>query len=98
MPRPVGVARAAAPGRRWLTTLAGTSLAAVLAGWPVMLAGNASPGPKGVSAVLTAMQRPQARVLNPGPPTGLTATAGNGQADPVLAGAYLRRRRGDHRL
>jgi len=29
--------------------------------------------------VLTAAQGPQARVLNPGPPTGLTATAGNGQ-------------------
>ena len=71
-------ARAAAPGRRWLTAVAGTCLATVLAGWPVMLAGNAPPGP-GVSVVLTAMQRPQARVLNPGPPTGLTATAGNGQ-------------------
>ena len=29
--------------------------------------------------VLTAMQGPQARVINPGPPTGLTATAGNAQ-------------------
>ena len=34
-------ARTAAPGRRWLTTVAGTCLAAVLAGWPVMLAGGA---------------------------------------------------------
>ena len=79
-------ARAAAPGRRWLTAAAGTCLAAVLAGWPVLLAGNgavgvsvtASPGP-GVSFVLTAMEVPQARVLNPGPPTGLTSTAGNAQ-------------------
>jgi predicted phage tail protein len=79
--------RAAAPGRRWLTTLAGTCLAAVLVGWPVMLAGHgvtapgpavSAPGPA-VSVVLTAMQGPQARVLNPGPPTGLTATAGNAQ-------------------
>ena len=31
-------ARTAAPGRRWLTTVAGTCLAAVLAGWPAMLA------------------------------------------------------------
>ena len=29
--------------------------------------------------VLTALDGPQARALNPGPPTGLTATAGNGQ-------------------
>src|SRR5713101_9838249 len=65
-----------------LTTLAGTCLAAVLAGWPMMLAGSvvtAPPGP-GVSVVLTAMRGPQARVLNPGPPRGLTATAGNAQA------------------
>jgi predicted phage tail protein len=32
-----------------------------------------------VSFVLTAMAAKQARVLNPGAPTGLTATAGNGQ-------------------
>jgi fibronectin type 3 domain-containing protein len=32
-----------------------------------------------VSFVLTAMQGRQARILNPGPPTGLTATAGNAQ-------------------
>ena len=79
-------ARAAAPGSRWLTTVAGTCLAAVLAGWPAMLAGagpaagrvTAAAGP-GVSVVLTAVREPQARILNPGPPTGLTATAGNGQ-------------------
>ena len=85
-------ARTAAPCRRWLTTLAGTCLAAVLA----RLAGHAShagrPGPAsggvtapagtlqpGVSVVLTAVREPQARILNPGPPTGLSATAGNGQ-------------------
>ena len=33
----------------------------------------------GVSAVLTAVREPQARILNPGPPTGLAAIAGNGQ-------------------
>ena len=32
-------ARSAVPRGRWLTTVAGTCLAAVLAGWPVMLAG-----------------------------------------------------------
>jgi len=62
----------------------------VLAGWPAVLAG---PGPSAgtaagtaagsegpaVSVVLTAVREPQARILNPGPPTGLTATAGNGR-------------------
>ena len=32
-----------------------------------------------MSVVLTAVREPQARILNPGPPTGLSATAGNGQ-------------------
>jgi predicted phage tail protein len=85
-------ARTAAPGRRWLTTVAGTCLAAVLAGWPSMPAMLAGQGPAsagvtapagtlqpGVSVVLTAAREPQARILNPGPPTGLSATAGNGQ-------------------
>ena len=82
-------ARTAAPGRRWLTTVAGTCLAAVLAGWAAMLAGQgpasggvtAPPGTlqPGVSVVLTAAREPQARILNPGAPTGLSATAGNGQ-------------------
>ena len=88
-------ARTAAPGRRWLTTLAGTCLAAVLAvlaGGPAMPAMLAGQGPAsggvtapagtlqpGVSVVLTAVREPQARILNPGPPTGLSATAGNGQ-------------------
>ena len=73
-------------GRRWLRSLAGLCLAALLAGWPVMLAGGtvaggsvAGPPADGPGVVLTAMQRPQARVINPGPPTGLIATAGNGQ-------------------
>ena len=39
-------------------------------------AGTLQPG---VSVVLTAVREPQARILNPGPPTGLSATAGNGQ-------------------
>jgi len=75
-------ARAAAPRGRWLTTLAGACLTAVLAGWPAMLAGEgpaAGSGGPSVSAVLTAVREPQARILNPGPPTGLRATAANGQ-------------------
>jgi titin len=75
-------ARAAVPRGRWLTAVAGACLAAVLAGWPTVLAGQgpaAGSGGPSVSAVLTAVREPQARILNPGPPTGLTATAGNGQ-------------------
>jgi predicted phage tail protein len=79
-------ARTAAPRGRWLTTVAGTCLAAVLAGWPAVLAGQGPPagtaagsGGPAVSVVLTAVREPQARILNPGPPTGLTATAGNGR-------------------
>jgi hypothetical protein len=69
--------------------LAGACLAAVVAGWSMLAAGIvAGPGAAGsparasepgVSVVLTTMQVPQARMLNPGPPTGLTATAGNGR-------------------
>ena len=78
---------AVGPGPRWLGFVAGACLAAVLAGWPMMLAGSptmltGSPtmlAADGPGVVLTAAQRPQARVINPGPPTGLTATAGNGQ-------------------
>ena len=33
-------ARPAAPRGRWLTTVAGTCLVAVLAGWPAVLAGQ----------------------------------------------------------
>ena len=51
--------------RRWLVLPAAIGLAAL-----------AVPGP---SYVLTAAAAEQARVLNPGPPTGLTATAGNAQ-------------------
>ena len=61
----------------------------MLAGWPAMLAGQglsagtstgtAGSGGPAVSVVLTAMREPQARILNPGPPTGVTATAGNGR-------------------
>src|SRR5690349_15532138 len=49
-----------------LTALAAVGLAAVTAA-------GAAP------ASLAAVQAPQARVLNPSPPTGLTAVAGNGQ-------------------
>jgi len=47
----------------------------------MMLAGGSAgrPSADGSGVVLTAAQGPQARVINPGPPTGLTATAGNGQ-------------------
>ena len=82
-------ARTAISGRGWLMTVAGTGLAAVLADWPMILTG---PGPAasgvtapaalagpGVSVVLTAVREPQARILNPGPPTGLSATPGNGR-------------------
>ena len=79
-------ARSAAPRGRRLTTVAGTCLAAVLAGWPAVLAGQGPPGGTAaggegpaVSVVLTAVREPQARILNPGPPTGLIATAGNGR-------------------
>jgi predicted phage tail protein len=84
-------ARTAAAGRRWLITAAGTCLAAGLAGWlatlamsatlarPATLATPAGTLQPGVSAVLTAAREPQARVLNPGSPTGLAATAGNGR-------------------
>jgi fibronectin type 3 domain-containing protein len=83
-------ARTAAPRGRWLTTVAGTCLAAVLAGWPAVLAGQglsadtaagtaAGSGGPAASVVLTAVREPQARILNPGPPTGLTATASNGR-------------------
>ena len=75
-------ARTAAAGWRWLITAAGTGLAAGLAGWlatPAMLATPAGTLQPGVSVVLTAVREPQARILNPGPPTGLAATAGNGQ-------------------
>ena len=67
--------------RRWLGTLAGTCLAAVLAGWPALLvgAGIAGGSAAGPSYVMTALQGEQARVVNPGPPTGLTATPGNAQ-------------------
>ena len=78
---PAWLRPARCPGRRWLSTVAGACLAAVLAGWPALLAGGGAAGPSvsGSGMVLTAMQGPQARVINPGPPTGLTATAGNAQ-------------------
>ena len=67
--------------RRWLGTLTGTCLAAIMAGWPALLvgAGIAGGSAAGPSYVVTALQGEQARVLNPGPPTGLTATPGSAQ-------------------
>jgi predicted phage tail protein len=68
--------------RRWL----GICLIAIVAGWPAMLAGSSVAGPpasgppaSGPAYVLTAFAGPQARVINPGPPTGLTAAGGNAQ-------------------
>jgi hypothetical protein len=69
-----------APGCRWLSTLAGTCLVAVLAGGSAVLAGGSVAGPPaaGPGVVLTALQ---ARVINPGPPIELTATAGDAQVN-----------------
>ena len=88
--------------------LAGACLAAVVAGWSMLAAGIvAGPGAAGsptrasepgVSVVLTAMQVPQARVLDPGPPTGLTATAGNGRVTLFVDRARLRWGRRHQRL
>jgi predicted phage tail protein len=52
-----------------------------MAGWPALLvgAGIAGGSAAGPSYVVTALQGEQARVLNPGPPTGLTATPGSAQ-------------------
>jgi fibronectin type 3 domain-containing protein len=67
--------------RRWPGALAGACLAAIVAGWPVMLAGAGVAGGSaaGPSYAGTALQGEQARVVDPGPPTGLTATPGNAQ-------------------
>ncbi len=72
-----------APGWRWLSTLAGTCLVAVLAGGSAVLAGGSVAGPPaaGPGVVLTALRAPQARVINPGPPIELTATAGDAQVN-----------------
>jgi len=63
---------------RWLGALAGACLAAIMAGWPVVLvgAGIAGGSAAGPAYVVTAQQ---ARVVDPGPPTGLAATPGNAQ-------------------
>ena len=76
-PAPVALRRP----RRWLVSLAWAGLAAIAACGPAMLAAGRAAGPpaSGPSYVLTAVQGEQARVLNPGPPTGLTATGGNAQ-------------------
>src|ERR1700722_3707080 len=63
---------------RWLGALAGACLAAIMAGWPVVLVGA---GIAGGSAAGPAHggTPPQARGGGPGPPTGLAATPGNAQ-------------------
>lgn len=67
-------------GRRWLVAVTGAFLAAFLAGWPVLASGPVLAGPAmpGTAVALTAAQGKQARVLAPGAPTGLAATAGKG--------------------
>jgi len=73
-------ARGRTRGQRRLSRLAGPCLAAVLAAWPAVLtasgvasSGAAAPvrasGPV-LSVTLTAVLRPQARVVNPGRPPG----------------------------
>ena len=55
--------------------LARTCLVAVLAAGPAAvaaMAAAAAPAGPDASVALTAVRVPQARVLNPGPPTGLT--------------------------
>ena len=71
-------ARVATRRLRWWL---GICLVAIVAGWPAMLAVSSAAGPpaSGTAYVLTAFGGPQARVINPGPPTGLTAAGGNAQ-------------------
>ncbi len=67
------------PCRRWRPgTVAGIFLAAAMAGWPATLAGASVAGPP-ASYVLTVMPGQQARATDPGPATGLAATAGDKQ-------------------
>jgi Fibronectin type III domain len=68
-----------APARRRLVSLAGAGWAAIAVSGLAMLAAGSAAGPPTSSYVLTAAAAEQVRVLNPGPPTGLTATAGNAQ-------------------
>src|SRR6476661_2257175 len=46
---------------------------------PEIPACRAAPAAGAAPAAVAAVRAPQARVLNPSPPTGLTAVAGNGQ-------------------
>ena len=65
-----------------LATLGMLAALAVLAGRGAAASGVTAPAgirQPGVPAVLTAAREPQARILNPGPPTGLAAIAGDGQ-------------------
>jgi chitodextrinase len=65
-----------------LAMLATLAMLVVLAGrGPAASSVTAPAGTRqpGVSVVLTAVREPQARILNPGPPTGLAAIAGDGQ-------------------
>jgi Fibronectin type III domain len=63
--------------RSWRRAIAGIGLAAAAAGWTAVLAGGIAAGPPALAAVGT----PSAQRLGepPGPPTGLTATAGSSQ-------------------
>ena len=60
--------------------VASPAVASPVAASPVAASpARGAPSGAGASVVLTALVGPQARVLNPGPPTGLTASAGNAQ-------------------
>ena len=55
------------------------AVSAVSAGAGPVASGVTGPTGPSVSVVLTAVREPAARILNPGPPTGLAGTPGNGQ-------------------
>ena len=63
------------PGPRIRRTLAGTFLAAIMLGWPVVMAGGRAAG----APRLTANQSSERITADPGAPTGLTARAGDAQ-------------------
>ena len=82
------------PGPRIRRTLAGTFLAAIMLGWPVVMAGGRAAG----APRLTANQSSERITADPGAPTGLTARAGDAQVTLFVDRARIRWRRVDHRL
>src|SRR5260370_7199905 len=71
--RPLSCTRRPGPGIR--RTLAGTFLAAIMLGWPVVMAGGRAAG----VPILTANQSSERITAAPGAPTGLTAKTGDAQ-------------------